>query len=635
MKKLILFFIAVLMATGSILAQKKNITVVYQCDMEIERLSGRFNPSTDTVMVRGEFNGWGTSSKMSASPLNPDLYVFERTVEAASGDTLTGYKFFYTPGTWEGGSDRRPIVTPAAYAAGVLEVTRAFNDGTFETITAQPTTITFVVNTNGAKSAINNSNMVATTVHLFGSLAPIRWPDLGWPDDQISRGIALNDNGTNGDLVAGDKIFSARVTFPAYSNLVIEYKYGINYGIAGQNGGGNDNENGVGANHILTLTPSMMSATITTTFGNMTAFELTNVAKDFKDIEVVYSCNMEIERLSGRFNPATDTVMVRGAFNGWGTTSKMVPSTLNADIYTFSTTERVSLGDTLGGYKFFYTPGAWEGGSDRKPVVNKASYDAGVLEVARTFNDGSLETITSVPVKILFIVDAKKPMSAVNNSEMVAQTIHMFGSVSPLQWPDLGWPDAQITRGIQLFDNGQNGDAVAGDKVFSGYATFPAYTGFNIEYKYGVNYGIAGQNGGGNDNENGVGANHILTLSKDLKSATIKTTFGNMTAFEFKDVVLTDIQENPVIPVTYTLEQNYPNPFNPSTTIRFNLPESGFVSLKIFNVLGQEVVSLLNKEMPTGNHSVSFDASRLTSGIYFYTLSSGNFTATKKMMLMK
>ncbi|MFA7228407.1 MAG: T9SS type A sorting domain-containing protein [Melioribacteraceae bacterium] len=640
MRRFILLLLTIALTTGIVYSQKKNITVVYQCNMEIERLSGRFNPATDTVMVRGEFNGWGTTSKMTASTLNPDLYVFERTAEVASGDTLTGYKFYYTPGTWEGGSDRKPIVTATAYNEGVLEVTRAFNDGTLETVTAQATTVTFVVDASAPKSAVNNSDMVATTVHLLGNLSPLQWPDLGWPDDQITRAIAMYDDGTHGDAVAADKKFTTQVVFPAYSNLNIEYKFGVNYGNSATNGGGNDNENGVGANHILILTPTMSATTITTTFGDMTNFVMSNTVKATKKVTVIYTCNMEIERLSGRFNPATDTVYVRGAFNGWGTTSMMTASTLNPDLYTYITPETydVAFGDTLGGYKFYYTPSAWEGGSDRRPIVTKAAYDAQLLEETRTFNDGSLETITSNPAKILFVVDcSKNPLSAVNNSALVPTTVHILGNTPPLQWPDLGWPDAQITRAIALADGGANGDAVANDKIYSGYVTFPAYTGFNIEYKYGINFGNAATNGGGNDNENGVGANHLLTLEKDLTSATITTTFGDMVNFTITDKVLvTGVEsDTDVIPSTYTLDQNYPNPFNPSTTIRFTTPEAGFVSMKVYNLIGQEVASLINREMSAGIHTVNFDASKLTSGIYFYSINSGKFSATKKMILMK
>ncbi|MBK7629320.1 MAG: T9SS type A sorting domain-containing protein [Ignavibacteriales bacterium] len=93
--------------------------------------------------------------------------------------------------------------------------------------------------------------------------------------------------------------------------------------------------------------------------------------------------------------------------------------------------------------------------------------------------------------------------------------------------------------------------------------------------------------------------------------------------------------EPEINPNTYSLEQNYPNPFNPNTTIKFNLANEGFTSLKIYNVLGKEVAAIVNGELTAGTHSVSFDASNLPSGIYMYTLTSGRFTETMKMLMIK
>ncbi len=94
-------------------------------------------------------------------------------------------------------------------------------------------------------------------------------------------------------------------------------------------------------------------------------------------------------------------------------------------------------------------------------------------------------------------------------------------------------------------------------------------------------------------------------------------------------------------PVRFELFQNYPNPFNPVTTIKYSIPSLGGVetlhatSLRIYNILGKEVATLVNEKQAPGNYSVQFDASNLPSGIYFYTLRAGNFTATKKMILLK
>ena len=89
------------------------------------------------------------------------------------------------------------------------------------------------------------------------------------------------------------------------------------------------------------------------------------------------------------------------------------------------------------------------------------------------------------------------------------------------------------------------------------------------------------------------------------------------------------------VPEVYTLDQNYPNPFNPSTTISFSLPHESKVSLKVFNMLGQEVATLVNGNQTAGPHEVVFNAAGLSSGVYFYKLVSGDFTQVKKMSLLK
>lgn len=99
--------------------------------------------------------------------------------------------------------------------------------------------------------------------------------------------------------------------------------------------------------------------------------------------------------------------------------------------------------------------------------------------------------------------------------------------------------------------------------------------------------------------------------------------------------LVSNISELPGIAEQYSLDQNYPNPFNPSTSIRFSIPEQTNVSLKIFNSIGQEVASLVNGELSAGNHEVNFNASKLSSGVYFYRIDTPAFTSTKKMILIK
>ena len=103
--------------------------------------------------------------------------------------------------------------------------------------------------------------------------------------------------------------------------------------------------------------------------------------------------------------------------------------------------------------------------------------------------------------------------------------------------------------------------------------------------------------------------------------------------------VYTDTNTTEVIqshlPKEYALIQNYPNPFNPTTTIRYDLPKETTVKLKVYNILGVEVTTLVNKVMPAGHQSVAFNAVKLASGMYIYRIEAGNFVQVKKMLLIK
>jgi len=89
------------------------------------------------------------------------------------------------------------------------------------------------------------------------------------------------------------------------------------------------------------------------------------------------------------------------------------------------------------------------------------------------------------------------------------------------------------------------------------------------------------------------------------------------------------------LPSEYRLGQNYPNPFNPTTSIQYAISSRQFVTLKVYDVLGNEVAILVNEEKQVGSYEIEFDGSVLTSGIYFYKLQTGDFVETKKMVLMK
>jgi len=205
---------------------------------------------------------------------------------------------------------------------------------------------------------------------------------------------------------------------------------------------------------------------------------------------------------------------------------------------------------------------------------------------------------------------------------------------------DLGgaWgADRRLIDTCKMWDDGTHGDLTAHDSIYSlqwayNIAIVPPWS-VGQEFKFGI-YGC--------DNEGGFGNNHIENINDANPTATIASQFGSIDPIFYNAWDFTN--ERPAgptsvagggIPLTYSLEQNYPNPFNPSTTINYEIKLSGLVTLKVFNVLGQVVATLTDGKQEAGKHSIKFDASRFSSGIYFYQITAGNFVAAKKMMLLK
>jgi hypothetical protein len=361
------------------------------------------------------------------------------------------------------------------------------------------------------------------------------------------------------------------------------------------------------------------------------------VYKQTKTIQVTFKVNMDLERLSGLFNPTTSTVSVRGSFNGWGET---MMSRTSATSDTFKVvTPIVAAVDEKINFKFFYSPGTWEVNNltdmtqnDRYFVVSQNNFDSASFSYTANFNNNELEIPPKQDAIITFMCNTNGASIINAPAGTEFKTIHMAGGNSPLQWPGSGWPDQDITKVIQLFDDGTHHDAVAGDKIFTNEIRFPGYSSLNIVYKYSANWGLPA-NGGANDNEAGSGLNKNLKLGRYTTSAVVKDTFGIV---HTTDVSKVEKLGN-IIPSAYKLEQNYPNPFNPETVISWQIAVGSHVTLKVYDVLGKEVVTLVNEEQPAGSYQVEFSSknSEISSGVFFYQLRAGDFVQTKKMILLR
>jgi Secretion system C-terminal sorting domain len=155
--------------------------------------------------------------------------------------------------------------------------------------------------------------------------------------------------------------------------------------------------------------------------------------------------------------------------------------------------------------------------------------------------------------------------------------------------------------------------------------------GFEIQRKTGEEYSTIGfVNGYGTTTENHNYSYSDKNLQPGIYTYRLKQIDLDGT-FKYYDPISAEISA----PVSFNVAQNYPNPFNPSTRISFTISQNSFTTLKVYDVLGNEVASLLEKDLAPGSYDINFNATELTSGIYYYTLRSGNSVETKKMMLLK
>jgi len=370
---------------------------------------------------------------------------------------------------------------------------------------------------------------------------------------------------------------------------------------------------------------------------------MTNTLNFTADLTGIYGSGV------GYFDPNSDSIQVEGLdWDGLGTIvsgeRRLYEDPLAPGFFTTSISFKGVLSDSTK-WKFRAYPEArftntgWETGGDRWYIYGPEGTTVNLDPIVPRIYPSSGPLVS--PVNVLFQVNMVGAVNRYNGSTINPATLIFAGvkggSKAIGDWSG-NWVVADTvtqTTGYPyitvLNDAGINGDKIAGDNVWSKIVTFPdsSQTGA-IEFKFTAYYPNADTINGGTtplDNEGGFGENHIFILRPQTSTIELRNNFGDF---------LTSVKENPdLTPETFSLLQNYPNPFNPSTTISYTVAKDGFVTLKVYNIMGEEVAILMNNVQKAGGYDVSFDASRLSTGVYFYTLNTGSFTATKKMMLIK
>ena len=196
-----------------------------------------------------------------------------------------------------------------------------------------------------------------------------------------------------------------------------------------------------------------------------------------------------------------------------------------------------------------------------------------------------------------------------------------------------GWGSSLMADSTRkMWDDGTHGDATAGDTIYTITYFMSPDSGHTVgqECKFGLN-GIDNEAGDGA----GYGNNHIVNIDDSQAESYLYIPFGSINPTFFSDWTPTPGVGVEDVISEFVLAQNYPNPFNPVTNITFALPTSSDVSLTVYDMAGRMVKTLVNGYVNAGSYDVTFDASNLASGVYFYQLNADNTNIVKKMVLMK
>ncbi len=431
---------------------------------------------------------------------------------------------------------------------------------------------------------------------------------------------------------ANDSIYTLTVTFPDSAvGKKIQYKYVIP--------GSSDNWESISNNRVDSITSSASQVIPLAYFNDTYTAGVT--------AKVTFQADMS-DLLAAGFDPSKDSIGVMGPFapSNWGTQVTMSAVFGQPTTYAVTIPLTFMAGDTVQ-YKFhamgvdLFTNGGWENsgsGAGWNSGGNRIFVFPGKDTTLSAYKPNlSITASTSAADTVTFTVNMNGAVEKYHQTPITGVTgVYIAGADAPLKWPS-NWtfPDTAAGTGslIALYDDGNlaaHGDSVAGDGKWSVKLVFPAQSASALQYKYSAIFaGVDTLNGGTSylDNEAPYANNHTVNLTGTHQYVYNK--FGDQ---------VTAVRKNPnavTLPSTYTLSQNYPNPFNPTTQIDYSVPKNSFVSLKVYNVLGQEVATLFSGMQKAGNYVATFEASRFASGVYFYRLESASFSSVKKMMLLK
>jgi len=595
--------------------------VTFQVDMRVKMATGKFNPATDVVTCPGGFNNWLNEPPANSEKVMTDLdndSVYNITIPM---DLNQSYEYKFNIGTGWDGKDETHGNRSVVVGFSDMTVDPSFFDD-YTPYTGVTSTVAFEVDMH--LPAKGSFHPATDTVFVTGNFT-------GFADWNTAPVQLLDAN--------NDTIYTGNVSIPSGSLAI--YKFIWSNGVRTWESPTGDDIGVPSGNRIYGVHNG------TNTVSRF--WENTNPNITLADGNIFFEVDMSVANELSVFNPNVDSVQIRGGFNGWGS-SQPEKSLLNQDPgnpnswYLNVPFVQNVVGSTQF-YKYFiknpegnpqYSNTGWEvyigtptTNSDRnRPVIFEGSP---TQEVPPEFFEG-IHTDWVIPigtsVEVNFSVDMTPATSQAITFNPATDTVYwiprhpFYYAVNGLEW-------TLEQRVLQLTDPNA-------DMIYTGTLTIngPNFNGFLYQYAFANATGFTQEDGSQGD-----------ARVRFVAQPTPRTFISPFTMPQ--DVWTNGEKPEESGPVTsvreidggllksFSLEQNYPNPFNPSTTLRFTLPDAGVVNLSIYNLLGEKVEEVLNQEMTSGSYEVSFDASKLSSGVYLYTIRTANHTASKKMILMK
>ncbi|MEW6652226.1 MAG: T9SS type A sorting domain-containing protein [Bacteroidota bacterium] len=616
MKKLTVLVLALLIVAWSgSMAQTYKVT--FKVNMKLELQLGKLTTS-DKVSVRGNFNDWGETQMTDAD--GDKIYEVQASFDKSklTGGVTLAFKFFHngakaTNTGWESIDDRKIDIT----GDRVLDVLWYDN----KAISGVKSKVEFVAN---MKLPLKQGDLLK--VPLPGKVF-VAGDFNGWS----TTATELKD-------ADGDSLYTATVD-TILSGTNINYKFLYGNKANGTTWEGDPNKTFLvldGTNKVERF------------------FNDVNPNVQLKDGTVSFFVDMSVLEQLKVYNAAVDGLQVRGGFNGWSASDRdrsvMIQDFLSPANWFLPVGFVKYEVNSVNHYKFFVAKkdtAGWSDGWERPLSMgggNREFTYRGIAnqEAPKVFYDDVYPGyVLTAPVSIKFRVDMKDAFDPTKVAiPMKAGDKVYWVSEQPLFTKLMGWRDTDNQTNLELTDPD-------GDRIYEGTLTVKT-PGFNaFEYRYTIHRAadksFAPEPAG--FGKNAYRVRFIAMTGKNKFVQPYTAPIDKWSTVEDKSAQSekfptgydpTNIQELETgIPTKFTLDQNYPNPFNPTTKIKFAIPADENVSLKVFNVLGQEVATLVNKQLKAGSYSFDWNAANLSSGVYFYRIEAGSFNQTRKMLLLK